>query len=119
RCRLVCQIPVRYSRASARRAGDRAASHRHQEAARHSQAARKCRDLTFDYRIGPSILKPNSGEGPMPNFATNVSTDSNAVSKSAADAIVALAVETAAKKGSFTIALSGGSTPKSAYALMA
>jgi len=55
----------------------------------------------------------------MANFNTRTVADSNAVAKAAAEAIVALAKECVAKKGSFSLALSGGSTPKTAYALMA
>ncbi len=55
----------------------------------------------------------------MPNFIQNVSPDNAAVGKAAAEEIVALAERTAANTGTFTIALSGGSTPKLAYSLMA
>jgi 6-phosphogluconolactonase len=55
----------------------------------------------------------------MPNFSKNISPDAAGVSIAAAGAIVALAAETVKKKGAFTIALSGGSTPKAAYSLMA
>ena len=55
----------------------------------------------------------------MPNFIQNVSPDNAAVGRAAAEEIVALAERTAANSGVFTIALSGGSTPKLAYSLMA
>ena len=55
----------------------------------------------------------------MPNFIQNISPDNAAVGKAAAEEIVALAEKCAANTGSFSIALSGGSTPKLAYSLMA
>ena len=55
----------------------------------------------------------------MPNFIRRVSADNAAVGKAAAEEIVALAEAIAGKTGSFSIALSGGSTPKLAYSLMA
>ena len=55
----------------------------------------------------------------MPNFAKEVCKNAEAVSRAAAQKIVARANACAQKNGRFTIALSGGSTPKAAYALMA
>ena len=55
----------------------------------------------------------------MPNFAKRINADNAAVGRAAAEEIVALAKQCADKNGSFTIALSGGSTPKLAYSLMA
>jgi 6-phosphogluconolactonase len=55
----------------------------------------------------------------MPNFAKRINADNAAVGRAAAEEIVALARQCAEKNGSFTIALSGGSTPKLAYSLMA
>ena len=55
----------------------------------------------------------------MPNFSKEVSKDSNAVCRAAAERIVSVLAAAAEKKGKATIALAGGSTPKACYALMA
>ncbi|MEO8770587.1 MAG: 6-phosphogluconolactonase [Ferruginibacter sp.] len=49
----------------------------------------------------------------------HIFNDVDAVCKSAADYIVALSKKTISKKGKFTIALSGGNTPRKLYELMA
>jgi 6-phosphogluconolactonase len=55
----------------------------------------------------------------MPNFIKQILPGAKEVGIAAADSIVATALSAVKNQGRFSIALSGGSTPKAAYALMA
>jgi 6-phosphogluconolactonase len=55
----------------------------------------------------------------MPKFHTHVFPSAAEVGGAAADTIVAIAASCVKQQGRFSIALSGGSTPKAAYSLMA
>src|SRR5579862_7364508 len=55
---------------------------------------------------------------PQPNFSITVSKDPDALAREAAGAIEQFAQNFVAAHGAFNIALSGGATPKSVYALL-
>lgn len=55
----------------------------------------------------------------MPRFQQQVFADAKEVGSATADSIVATALSSVKHQGRFSIALSGGSTPKAAYSLMA
>src|SRR5256885_15868822 len=90
-----------------------------------ARSARKKLITTAVVKKNPIALLPRGGKKPATNTRRIVPPDVrilgniDAIAKRAAQDFVQSATQAVSEKGSFSVALSGGSTPKALYSLLA